>query len=200
MMPGGEVLSTTAHYAPFVGARSLSITKTIDYEDGGIDINDPSEGLLFQRWRARLFRAGTVDSRVMLGAPTVTEFEVFAVPGITEISFTFDQAMNPTIAFVQDDVAKIWWYDSTISGMATTEIGEGVLTPRVSYDDKRLAASQGYLISDVILAYINVDGELCVRQQRDRYDTEYVLASDVAPLVKIGMNRGMRLQFMHEAY
>jgi hypothetical protein len=198
MMPD-NTLSTQVISSRFVGAKSLSVTKTVDYEDGGVDIQDISGGLLFQRWRARLFRAGTDESYIMLDAPIVPEFAVLTLPYLEEMSFSFDQSMRPAIAYVQDGVSFLWWYDSTIPGMATTEIGDDVVTPRLSFDDKRTIGSQGFLISDLILAYVR-GGNLYMRMQRDRFEDEYLLAEDVTPLIKIGMNRGLRLQFMHEAF
>ncbi len=198
MMPDG-VLSTEPVPAGYVGARALSVTKTVDYEDGGIAIQDPSEGLLYQRWRARLFRAGTADSYVMLDAPTVEEFVAFTDENLEEISFSFDQSMRPAIAFVQDGVAKLWWYDSTVPGMTITEIGEDVITPRITYDDKRYLGSGGYSISDLVLAYV-LNDNLYIRLQRDRFTIAYLLAEDVKPLIKIGFSRALRLQFMHEAF
>lgn len=198
MMPDNE-LSSEPVRAAYVGARALSVTKTVDYEDGGVDIQDVSEGLLYQRWRARLFRADTVDSYVVMDAPSVAEFTALELPDMSEISFSFDQSMRPAIAFVQDGVAKIWWYDSSVPGMTITEIGEDVITPRLTYDDKRILGSQGFSVSDLVLAYV-LNDNLYVRLQRDRFDTPYLLAEDVKPLIKVGFNRQLRLQFMHEAF
>ena len=196
MMPD-NVLSTTPVPARFVGARSLGVTKTIDYEDGGIAIQDPSEGLLYQRWTARLLDAETPTSRVMLAAPEVPEFELFAAPGISEISIAFDQNMRPALAFVQSGTAKLWWYDSAASGMVITEIGAGVISPRITMDDKRLIATNGYQTNDIILAYVR-DGNLYTRMQRQRFNTETLQSVGVEPLIKIGFSRGLRLQYMHE--
>lgn len=197
-MPDNE-LSTEPVRANYVGARSLTVTGSVDYEDGGKAIQDVSEGLLFQRWRARLFRAGTVDSYVMLDAPTVPEFIALELPNMTEVSFSFDQSMRPAIAFVQEGVAKLWWYDTTVPGMTITEIGEDIITPRISYDDKRILGSRGFSISDLILGYV-LNNNLYMRMQRDRFTVEYLLAEDVNPLIKIGFSRELRLQFMHEAF
>lgn len=196
MMPGG-VLSTHPAPARFFGARALAITKTIDYEDGGIAIQDPSEGLLYQRWRARLFDPGEPFSKVMLSAPNTPEFVLLELPGLTEISVSFDQNMRPVIVFVQGGVAKLRWFDPVAGEQTITEIGSGVVTPRVSYDDKRFLATSGYQVSDVILAYVR-DGNLYTRIQRERFTIEHMLATGVKPLVKIGMSRALRLQFMHE--
>lgn len=195
MMPDNELSSVPVPYR-FVGARSLGITKTIDYEDGGIAIRDPSQGLNYQRWRARLFNAGKEDSYVVLDAREVPETVVLEEPYIEEFSFTFDQNMQPMIAYVVGGNAYFRWYDTTIEDFTVTDLG-AVLTPRVFYDDKRFLGSEGYQRSDVILGYVR-DGNLYMRMQRDRYEDEYLLAEDVNPLIKIGFTRGLRVQFMHE--
>lgn len=196
MMPDG-VLSTIPRPARFFGARAGATSKTIDYEDGGKDIQDTSEGLLYQKWRARLFNAGKTDAHVLLDAREVPEFVWLTVPNMTEISFTFDASMRPTVAYVASGVAYLSWYSTIDSAYITTEIGAGVTTPRVSMDEKRYVGSNGYQRSDVILAYVK-NGNLYTRIQRERYLTEHLQEEDVKPLVKIGMSRALRLQFMHE--
>lgn len=196
MLPGDQ-LSTTSVVAPFIGSRGLPISAIVDYEDGGIAINDPSRGLLFQRWRALLLNPGQVDSYVQLDAPSVTPFTLVALPNLTEISISFDQLMRPTLAYVQNGIAYLRWYDSAAAEYVADTIGAGIITPRVSLDDKRFIASNGYQSSDVILAYIK-NGDLYYRQQRDRYTIERLLKTGVKPLVKVGFNRGLRFQFMSE--
>ena len=187
MMPE-NALSTTPVPAPFVGARARSISARVDFEDGGIAIQDPSQGNQYQVWRARL-----IGDDVILDAPTVPEFVLFSGEGITEISFTFDQNMRPALAFVQDGLAKLWWFDSVAGSQVITEYPDSI-TPRVVLDDKRSTQLQN---SDIILAYVR-SGTLYTRQQRDRFTIEYTHSSGVTPLIKIGFNRQLRLQFMHE--
>lgn len=196
MMPG-DVLSSRSIPARFSGARSGATSKTVDYEDGGVAIQDPSEGLLYQRWRARLFNAGKDDAFVMLDAREVPEFVWIAIPRMTEISFSFDANMQPAVAFVADGQAYLNWYDNTVPGYVTTTLSADVETPRVTLDDKRHVGSNGYQVSDVILAYTR-GGNLYYRQQRERYTVERLLKEGVTPLIKIGFNRQLRLQFMHE--
>ena len=193
-----NVLSTLPVPARFFGARAGATSKTVDYEDGGIALNDPSMGLLYRRWRARLFNAGQADSYVMLDARDVPEFVWLTVPNMTEISFSFDANMQPVVAYVANGQSYLNWFDSIASDYVTTTLAADVKTPRVSMDDKRLVGSQGYQLSDVILAYVR-GGNLYYRQQRDRYQVERLLATGVKPLIKIGFSRGLRLQFMHEA-
>lgn len=192
MMPSNS-LSSTAVASRFAGARAKSITKLLDYEDGGIAIQDPSAGLLYQAWRARL-----INDKVWVDAPNTEEFVMFSAPGMTEISLTFDQSMRPALAYVQDGISKIWWYDSGVDRMVITEIGAGIITPRITLDDKRVIASGNNQNNDIILAYVR-DEKLCFRQQRERFLVERVLASGIKTgLIKVGLNRQLRLQFMFE--
>lgn len=185
-----NVLSTTSIPFMFTGGRSLSVTKVLDFEKGGIAINDASMGLLYQTWRARL-----IKNDVVLDAPSVPEFIHFTATGISEISFTFDQNMRPALAYVQDGTSKLRWWDSTVSGYDIVSLPAGSITPRVSMDDKRASQSA---ISDIILAYIR-SGTLYYRQQRDRFLTERSLATGLTTgLIKIGMNNRFRMQFMLE--
>lgn len=192
-----NVLSTEVVQRPFFGARGLPISRIVDYEDGGIALSDASRGLLYQRWRARLFAPGTVDSYVELDAAGVAATTLVELPNLTEISISFDQLMRPVLAFVQNNIAYLRWFDSVPGEYVTDEIGVGVITPRVTMDDKRFIATEGYQKNDVILAYVRT-GNLYYRQQRDRFTIERLLKTDVKPLIKIGFNRGLRLQFMHE--
>ncbi len=194
MLPD-EVLSTEIIEAPFQGATALPITQYIDYEDGGIAIQDPSEGLLYQVWRARIVNnPSTGNDEIYIGAEEVEETLFLAATSITEVSLAFDRNMNLNVAYVQGGDAKLYWYDSALPGYTTTDYGTTITTPRITHDDKRpLQTNQ----SDVILGYLK-DGDLCYRQQRDRYDTEYVLQEDVEStgLIKLGLNKSLRLQFL----
>lgn len=185
MIPNG-VLSSTPAPALITGARARAVTATVDFEDGGIALQDPSQGNQYQQWRGRL-----LGEDVVLDAPTVAPVTIYSAPDITEISFTFSQNMDPALAFVQADVAKLRWFDSTVGTNVITEY-PGAITPRVILDDKRATQVAS---SDIIFAYLR-SGALYYRQQRDRFQTEYLL--DTGPhagLVKIGFNAQLRLQF-----
>jgi hypothetical protein len=197
MLPDG-VLSDSPVPAPFYGARSLPVTKTVDYEDGGIAIADASEGLLYQRWRARVFNSGEINSKVVLDATFVPETDWLVVPYIDEFSFTFDTNMRPVVAYVVGGVSFLHWYDGVAGDFVTTNLGADVVTPRVTLDDKRFLGSVGYSRSSVILAYIK-DGDLYYRDQSERFLNEHLLKEAVNPLIKIGFNRQLRLQFMVQA-
>ena len=191
MLPEGR-LSTAKVPAPILGGRALKSSPKIDYEDGPIALNDPSAGLFYQIWTGQAY-----DGGIFLFSDLVERQDILNALNITEMSFTFDQNGRPTVAYVYYGIAKIWWYDSTIENHATTEIGSGVRRPRVILDDKRQTQTNS---SDIILGYIKNEN-LYYRQQRDRFGTEYLLATDVVGrLQKIGMGNNLRLQFVVSNY
>ena len=185
-----DSLSGQPVQAPFIGGRALPVKNNIDYETGGIAIQDPSRGLEYQVWRARISNDKT---QIIVDAESVQPFVLLSGFNITEVSITFDQNMQPVVAYVENEQAKMLWYDATIPANVTITL-TGAITPRVSLDDKRDNQS---LVSDVILAYIK-DGNLYQRKQRERYENERLLASEINKpgLIKIGMNTKLRFQFM----
>ncbi|WKT59097.1 hypothetical protein Q2E61_09170 [Microbulbifer thermotolerans] len=189
MLPD-NTLSSEAVPAPFTGGRALPVTDVIDYESGGIALQDPSRGLSVQVWRARVAHN---NSAIVLDAEQVAATTLITGNNITEVSLSFDSNMRPVVAYVDDGVAKLYWYDTQQSAQVITEFA-GAITPRVALDDKRALQSAG---RDVIFAYLR-GGNLYIRQQRDRYQTEYLLQASVdSPgLIKIGMNRELRFQFL----
>lgn len=180
-------LSTTLLPAAYV-EQTARPHLLIDYEMGGIALQDPSQGLRFKLWTVR-YNQSTGD--VLLSAPAVPESVAFNRPNVTELSLSFDQNMNPFIAFVQAGAARFWWYDPIVSGQVFEEslIASGI-TPRCTLDDKRPTQTGN---SDIILAYVRA-GSLYFRQQRDRYTVEYLLQAGVVGLKTIGMNAKYRLQ------
>lgn len=189
MIPDNS-LSAEVVRGNLTGARALAVTKFIDYEDGGVAVNDTSKGHLYQIWRARLIR-----EQVLLGAPSVPEFVLYEGSGITEISFAFDQNMRPVLAFMQAGQPKIRWHDPVAGGQVVTDLPAAALTPKVLLDDKRPTQENN---SDVILAYVR-DGGLYFRQQRDRYLVERLLATGITTgILRFGLSDQLRLQFMME--
>lgn len=192
MLPDSRFSTVSVVANSILGGRSLESTPNIDHEDGPIALSDPSEGLFYQIWTGQIYGGG-----VFLFSDLVERQDILSALNITEMSFTFDQNGRPTVAYVQYGIAKIWWYDSTIESYATTEIGSGVLSPKVILDDKRQTQTNS---SDIILGYIKNEN-LYYRQQRDRFGTEYLLATDVVGrLQKIGMGNNLRLQFVVSNY
>lgn len=185
MLPG-NTLSSAPYYAQFAEPIGKQAEPLIDYEMGGSGIGDPGQGLSVQLWKVR------VDGDdVKLSAPTVPEFVYITRPGITEISLAFDQNMRAYLAFVQAGTPYLYWWDTLASAMTFTAY-PGIITPKVGLDEKRSSELGN---SDVIFAYMKA-GDLCYRQQRDRFGTERVLKAGAnGKLVTIGANSGLRFQF-----
>jgi hypothetical protein len=186
MLPD-NVLSTTDIVSPVIGSRRNSVISrsfTIDYEDGGIALNDPSAGLMYQMWTGQV-----IGNDVVLSAPSVSPTIIYTGVNITEISFTFDQNMRPTLAFVEGGQSKMLWYNPIIPGNEVTNISGS--SPKVFLDDKRPLQN---ITSDILLAYI-FNNNLCMRMQRDRYLIEYILKNITGRLITIGMGSNWRVQF-----
>ena len=175
----------------YLGARAQVFPDYIDYMDGGAGIQDPSLGLDYQIWTAEIVSDVIADS-IVLSAPTWPADDVYSGQDITEVSLAFDQNMQICIAFVEQGVAKLLWYDTTVSGLTVTTLGADVVNPKVALDDSRQFNRSA---SDVILSYIK-GGALYYRQQRDRYGVERQLSSGPwIGLERIGMGSTLRFQF-----
>lgn len=165
----------------------------VDYERGGIALNDTSEGLLYQDWTLWL-RGDDVVIKAENYAPNPPTV-LFTFTGITELSLAFDQNMNPFVAYVRDGEPWFWWWDPSPNDYVHVALPVDCLTPRCCMDDKRDNAA-GYGFSDVILAYARNDN-IYTREQRNRYIDEDLFEANVfARLIKIGMHGGNRLQLL----
>ena len=188
MIPN-SILSTTVMSSDFLGVKNINSTNTINYETGGANISDTTQGLLVQSWRGRL-----IGDDIILDVPDnilISPHVAYSAAGITEFSFTFNQNMNPIVVFVQSGSSKMYWYDSSLGGYTITDYGNTVTNPRVALDDKRLEQTSN---SDVIFAYIK-EGSLYYRQQRDRFTIERLLRNNCSYLKKIGMGTNNRFLF-----
>lgn len=183
-----DVLSTTPVPAQFLFPRNIPRRPLIDYEYGGVDIQDGTQGIRVKVWRGEY-----LDGSIVLSADGVPATTIITVPGISDFQFTFDRNMNPFIAYeLTDGTCRYYWFDSLVSDFVTSTLPAGSITPRCCHDDNRDLETQ---TSDIILAYCR-SGNLYYREQRERYTTEHFL-SDQAPngLVQIGLTRGLRMQF-----
>src|SRR5574337_470703 len=177
----------------------LPITNTTDLALGGIGLSDPSKGLQYQTWSGSVTDIGLSSSSVYISSPNTVNTFLFTYPGIIWIRFTFDQNMHPFVSFYTGSIAGYFWFDPTLPGNTISILPAGISYPSCVLDDSRpieVRAGTG----DIILAYVN-NTNLCYRQQRDRYQIEYVLYSGINNIIsnpfvnKIGMNEKYRLQF-----
>ena len=191
-LPGNALSSIpviSALIAPDNGERTNLLE---DFERGGVALNDPTQGLDVRTWRA--WSTDGTDIRVapLPGGAPVTVVISGAV-NITELSLSFDQNMGPTLAYVESGDTKLRWFDS-VSNTIVTTTWPGAASPLLALDDKRSVAGN---YNDVIFGYIRA-GQVCYRQQRDRYEVEYVLGAAPgvgARLLQMGMGVNNRMQF-----
>lgn len=188
MLPGDGKLSSQSHPAPFAEPVNRRDEQLVDYEIGGVGLQNPNAGLQVKLWTLR-----SNGQQVTVEADDVPPALLFTRPGpITLVSLAFDQAMNPHVAFVEAGVAWLWWWDTIANAMTFTSF-PGARSPRLGLDEKRPALLSA---GDVVMAYMR-DDSLCIRYQRERFADEHVLATGYSQeLVSIGMNAAGRFQFM----
>lgn len=168
----------------------------VDYERGGLEINDPSQGVDLFNWVC------TYDGASVMAWPEGQESNArvfFNRAGVTGLTFAFDHNMRPTVAFTtQDGAMYLWWYDTIAAAHVFSAPFAGCKNPRLTLDDKRKIAQTD---SDVIFAYLKANGskyDLCYRQQRDRYTIERTLRTGFnqrTVLKNVYMGKNWRLNF-----
>jgi hypothetical protein len=160
-----------------------------DWELGGTGLNDPAGGVQVQTWT--FYMEG---SDIMVSAPSVPPSVVYSPgPGVLELSGSFDSNMQPVVVWTGADLVTWlrWWNPQTVSFVLSTL--PALHSPRLTLDDKR--ASQ-VVDRDVLLFYIR-DEHVCYRQQRDRYQVEYVLyplPKGYTRIGRVGMTDKLRMQ------
>ena len=184
-----SVLSTDPVPAQFAYPRNVPRALLVDYEYGGVAINDASQGLRFQVWKGEY-----IEGNIVLSAQTVAPFNALAIANVATFGFTFDQNMAPFFCYeLEDGSCAFRWFDSTVPGFVTTALPNGSRSPRCCLDDNRALQIP---VSDIILAYCR-DTSLYFRAQRERYETEHELTDTIGAsrLLQMGMNKQLRMQF-----
>jgi hypothetical protein len=190
MLPGNAASSISVPER-LLAPDNIGSSLLVDYERGGLAITDASLGLDYQDWQCK-YNLGT--GAVSINPVGAADALYVTIPGASEMAFAFDQSMRPVLAYMEGAVGKLRWYDTTVSSFVTTDF-PGIRSPRLTLDDKRPSQLGS---SDIIFGYIKANGDLCYRQQRDRYETERVLHTGVDPsmrLVAVGMAANLRLHF-----
>ena len=186
-LPNDSLSQVNIKYS-WAGRDQLDPEDLIDYEEGGIALNDISQGSLYQLWT---FTA--VDKDVFVEAPNTSErIWLFSTPNtITKIRATFDQNMNYFVAYESQQQWRYKWFDTVQSQFITSDLPSDVDSCVCTLDDKRQLEAPS---SDILLFYTR-DGNLYHRRQRDRYNTEILLKESVSgKLIRVGMNGIRRLQ------
>lgn len=158
-----------------------------DLELGALAVGDPAGGLRQATWQG-WYASGALWVKRL---PDGEETQVLGSLGaVTEIGMTFDSNMRPHFAFVEAGVPKFYWYDTQQAANVITTYAD-ITSPRLCLDDKRDRQSAS---RDILLYYLRA-GNLCARQQRDRYLTEYVLMATTAlGIIRVGMTTGNRVR------
>lgn len=182
-----QVLSSSPVIGEYLTPDNFDVQALVDYELGGIALNDPSKGNNYQIWKLEY-----VSGHVFISAPNTPRTILFSRAYITDISLAFDQNMHPFVSFTEADQSKFWWYDTLTASQIFTNLPAGSQYPKTCLDDKRTTQT---ITSDIILAYIR-NKTLYFRAQRDRFLIEYLLAINInARLDKLGMTTQNRVQF-----
>lgn len=172
--------------APYLNKRRVGLLD--DYEQGGIALQDPSQGLLYQSWHCFLD-----GNDIKAEAPNTVATTLLTVSDVEQVSLAFDQNMQPNVAYVSAGQAYWWWYNTTTQSHTTMTMASDVISPGATLDDKRI---QNLGNSDIILSYLR-GSSLYYRQQRDLYATEYFLDDNVGDyLIDVQMASNLRLQWV----
>ena len=190
MMPA-NALSSVPLPSSFLAPKDVVKQPLIDLFLGGVDINNASQGL-----QSKVWTAGYISAAVLFSAQGVGPYTIITVPGITWLTATVDQLMNPFIAYQTSAGTFFRWFDTVASSFVTTQLPAGAVLPYCMLDDPRpLEASS----SDIILAYVN-GGNLYFRAQRERFGTEHLLGNiGTQVFTQMGMNKLYRMQFQFQA-
>lgn len=159
------------------------------YHIGGVGISDASKGLEYQVWVA------VADDHTVIvfpeADPSNSQVFVTGATKINRVALAFDQNMRPVIAYSDDGLAKLFFYDTVAQDYSTNEY-PGIQSPFCVMDDTRDAATLTDT-NDVLFIYIS--GGLKYRQQRDRYTIERTLSPiGSGRIARAGMTDRLRLQ------
>ena len=182
-----NVLSDIAFVYPWANAGQPDPTQFTDACTGGMDIQNPNGGGLYQPW------SFDTDGTNVYAASPGTGRKLIYTPGvqIEELRMCFDQNMFPFICYLNNSQWSYYWYDTHISAPTTSQLPAGVTSVACTLDDKRIRESN---TSDICLFY-TLNNNLYYLRQRDRYGTIYTLRNGVnATLVRAGMNVINRVQ------
>ena len=186
MLPD-NMLSSAAIFGGFLVPDRIN--DLIDYEWGGKDLLDASEGMQVKIWTC-FYEDGWIKIIDNAGL----RYSILEVAEVTQLGFAFSLSMRVYVTYVAAGRAFFYWYDSTTSTYITTDYGVETITPQLSLDDVRNSQSSN---ADVIFAYVR-DDVLYTRMQRDRFQIEYEMGA-ANQLVQIGMTSNYRFAFALKA-
>lgn len=190
MIPNG-VLLLRDEYTPLVSPESLKKTGLFDYELGGVQLGDVSEGHSRYTWKLTV-ESGTKLTLTREGIEPILVHTLSSKP--IDVAFCFDQSMNPVLAWLTTDF-EIFLRKFNFSTHVYEDISYGLgKCPRLTLDEKR---KEFIPKSDIIFAYIQYN-KLMYRVQREGFNVAHIVESDMLPsqrLARIGVNN-FRLQMV----
>jgi hypothetical protein len=181
MLPDNE-LSTRPVTAPFLVPYRLD--KLVDYEWGGVDLADTSQGLQVKIWTCKY-----VDNQIIINDGLISH-TVLNVENVTALSFSFDLSMRPIVTYLANEHCYLWWYDTAVSKQITSNLGTGITFPQLALDEHREVKSSN---ADVIFSYIK-NNKAYMLLQRERFLVEHEITA-AKRLVQIGMMTNQRFGF-----
>ena len=184
MIPGNS-FTVTPIVGTFLYLQELPYTPLHQQVLGGVALGDGSMGRLVKPWEVT-YASGNITVNPVGGAVELT----LAEPDVSSVSLAFDANMSPVIAW-QGSVGTTIYFFNGLTSTYVTQTFSGTTSCRVCVDDPREFYSAQ---SDVMLGY-TLNGNLCYRQQRDRYSIEYIASSTTKQLIKFGPSSVNRLQF-----
>lgn len=190
----GFAMSPTAPVAQLVPPDNRARVLGVDADRGA-----PSGAADITR-RTATYLSRVVGASFQVSDNGVDWVEVLNVPGASKgFTFTFDQNMRVLVAYQLGDdstspaqrTAYLYWYDNTIPGFTTINIGACV-SPFLTFDyhvDSSLAGAEA------LLFYIR-SGVVYYRRQADRFTIEYTfgnLPASKTRLTGVGLGTNWRL-------
>lgn len=174
----------------FTAPKNRHHNMQVAFSDGGKTYGSVADGVTGYVWKAWIDGDAVKLRREDLG-DTRTEF---TASGLTQLDLCFDQNMRPFFAYVLGGVAHYRYYDfDTNTYNAVSLVDPAIRFPRCALDDPDPANAPQ---SDIILGYTR-NGNLCYRIQRERFQKEYIVATDAKKtmLWRVGRTTDLRFGF-----
>lgn len=191
MIPADKLSSEVMFSDWIINLPDEAFTSNSGFELGGEAININTDDL-----NSRLWRYFYEDNKVKINRTDTDEIITLEeLPGLTQLSLTFNQSLVPVFTYIQNGTTFLKWFDTSDQTYKTTNFGTTFRSPKVVLDIKDKLST----VSDVLFLYMKNNTELCVRYQRDRFSIEYVLKTMPAHVIlRVGMNKLNRIQFLME--
>ena len=185
-----HALSDPPMPAAFLTPDDTDSDLTQSFEYGGTALNDGTQGRMVQVWRAWIDDSGTsIKTSPISGTPVTTLLS--GATNLTSVSIAFDTNMAPTLAYIENGVLKLRWFN-TATELFQVDAFPGATSGKVAADDKRRSQDGA---SDVVFGY-TLGGMLITREQRDRYEIPYEMAASGSMVLRrMGMHERLRFQF-----